>query len=470
MPCVYNARSSALKPRQVDNPAPGGARNPPGVADDKAVANDGVYGGGAPLSAQTSSSRPPASRGRSFSEAQWQQNRQEEHGSSSTTSSDEGDREADLIDGGRESDDAGSLSPMAEVEEVEDVNAMHHAAELGLELDGDVHLDHEMLLPAGNAGFDGETAAASSSHHHHHTQLYYQTASPFLILGDATVLHGPRAPHADVLSFTDDLFLDPASLLDLPSSPNGDETRGELALRRTGGGDRDRERDELLRRLSRRSSGSSPPVAHRRRLSAASTTAMLSAPFFFSSPGSPAVDASLLHAAFGEFSDRRGRRGLVDHFCNVLSHLIVFREETGNPFQQLVLPLAARSEPVLNAVYALSCAHLEYRGCTAADDDAAAPERSLLFHNRAIQGLARLIDQGHELRHHQQHVDAGGAATSGFSRNELLAAIMLLVYYEVVSSADAPTRARLDFGWRPKPKPPPHAIEQAIEHDDSMTR
>ncbi|KAL6357360.1 hypothetical protein LRP88_07519 [Fusarium phalaenopsidis] len=111
---------------------------------------------------------------------------------------------------------------------------------------------------------------------------------------------------------------------------------------------------------------------------------------------------------FSEFSDRTNRRALVDHFCNVLSHLIVFREERGNPFQQLVLPLCQDSQAVTNAVFALASAHLEYRGVT---ND----EKSVYFHNKAIQGLARLIQKG-----------------AGVNRNELLAAIMLLVYYELV--------------------------------------
>ncbi|KAK1751229.1 fungal-specific transcription factor domain-containing protein [Echria macrotheca] len=112
--------------------------------------------------------------------------------------------------------------------------------------------------------------------------------------------------------------------------------------------------------------------------------------------------------SFGEFSDRPNRRALVDHFCNVLSHLIVFREETGNPFQQLVLPLTQKCSPVMNAVYALASAHLEYRGVENT-------EKSIYFHNQAIQGLGRLIEQNNKV-----------------NRNELLAAIMLLVYYEVL--------------------------------------
>ena len=114
--------------------------------------------------------------------------------------------------------------------------------------------------------------------------------------------------------------------------------------------------------------------------------------------------------AYSEFSNQSNRRALVDHFCNVLSHLIVFREESGNPFQQLVLPLAHQSSPVLNAVYALASAHMEYRGLDPG-------EKSLVFHNRAIQDLARLIRN-----------------EDGVNKNELLAAIMLLVYYEVVRS------------------------------------
>jgi hypothetical protein len=113
--------------------------------------------------------------------------------------------------------------------------------------------------------------------------------------------------------------------------------------------------------------------------------------------------------AFKEFSERNNRRALVDHFCNVLSHLIVFREDGGNPFQQLVLPLSHSSPAVMDAIYALASAHLEFRGVENG-------EKSVYFHNQAIQGLARLIQQGCEV-----------------NRNELLAAIMLLVYYEVVS-------------------------------------
>lgn len=112
---------------------------------------------------------------------------------------------------------------------------------------------------------------------------------------------------------------------------------------------------------------------------------------------------------FQEFTEKRSRRALVDHFCNVLSHLVVFKEDTGNPFRQLVLPLSYASSPVMNAIFALSSAHLEHRGIVN-------EERSLDFHNRALRGLATLIDENQKA-----------------SREEVLGAIMLLVYYEVVS-------------------------------------
>ncbi|KAJ4408949.1 hypothetical protein N0V82_009572 [Gnomoniopsis sp. IMI 355080] len=113
--------------------------------------------------------------------------------------------------------------------------------------------------------------------------------------------------------------------------------------------------------------------------------------------------------AFSEFSGQKNRRALVAHFCDQLSHLIVFREESGNPFTDLVLPLTYKSRPVENAIYALASAHLEYRGVNN-------KEQSLHFHNEAIQGLASMIN------HKGKTAD----------KNELLAAIMLLVYYEVL--------------------------------------
>lgn len=64
----------------------------------------------------------------------------------------------------------------------------------------------------------------------------------------------------------------------------------------------------------------------------------------------------------------------------------------------------------MNAMFALSSAHMEYRGVEN-------EEKSLDFHNKALQGLAKLIQQNDQAY-----------------REEILGAIMLLVYYEVVSN------------------------------------
>lgn len=123
----------------------------------------------------------------------------------------------------------------------------------------------------------------------------------------------------------------------------------------------------------------------------------------------PFPTVELVMPAFAEFCPQTNRRALIDHFANVLSHLIVLREDEGNPFQQLVLPLSQKSPVVLNAVFALASAHMEHRGVRNS-------EKSVYFHNQAISGLSSMIAKGCDSR-----------------RNELLAAIILLVYYEVVS-------------------------------------
>lgn len=102
----------------------------------------------------------------------------------------------------------------------------------------------------------------------------------------------------------------------------------------------------------------------------------------------------------------------MHYFCNTLSHLIVLREDRGNPFQQLVLPLAYTSPAVKAAIYALASAHLVGK----ARNRLASDETSIHFHNEAIRNLATLIAKG-----------------DGVDGNELLATIMLIVYYEVVS-------------------------------------
>ncbi|KAI9814169.1 MAG: hypothetical protein M1827_003335 [Pycnora praestabilis] len=123
--------------------------------------------------------------------------------------------------------------------------------------------------------------------------------------------------------------------------------------------------------------------------------------------GSP-IDYSI--PPFMEFSDKPSRRHLMSHFCGVLSQLMVFKEDTGNPFRQLILPMAARSSPVLNAVLAISSAHLEHQGFQT-------EERALDLHSNTLQGLRRIMAEDRQA-----------------NKDEVLAVIMLLVYYEELSA------------------------------------
>ena len=142
---------------------------------------------------------------------------------------------------------------------------------------------------------------------------------------------------------------------------------------------------------------------------AAATTSMAGYPSLLGpSISVPSPRLEFRAPKFAEFSEHPVQRALVDHFCNVLSHLIVFREEDGNPFQQLVLRMAHLNSTVKDSLYALSCAHMEHRGSAGGD-------MSMKYHQRAIQGLAQMIKIG-----------------SGANQNELLATIMMLVYYEAV--------------------------------------
>ena len=116
--------------------------------------------------------------------------------------------------------------------------------------------------------------------------------------------------------------------------------------------------------------------------------------------------------AFHEFTSSEARRGLLSHFCNVLIPLIIFKEDSTNPFRSLILPMAQKSKPLLNAIYAISSAHLEHRGIQL-------EERALDLQSKSLQGLAMLI----------AHKDEG-------NRNEILAVIILLLYYEVSIECD----------------------------------
>lgn len=74
--------------------------------------------------------------------------------------------------------------------------------------------------------------------------------------------------------------------------------------------------------------------------------------------------------------------------------------------------MARKSPPLLNAIYAISSAHLEHRGLQV-------EERALDLHSKALQGLAGLI----------AHKDDG-------NRDEVLAVIILLLYYEASIPVD----------------------------------
>ncbi|OBT76846.1 hypothetical protein VF21_04732 [Pseudogymnoascus sp. 05NY08] len=132
-------------------------------------------------------------------------------------------------------------------------------------------------------------------------------------------------------------------------------------------------------------------------------------------PTTPPILLEFNVPAFMEFSEKRNRRGLVDYFYSVFSHLVVFSEDLGNPFRQLILPLAHKGSPVMNAIYALSSAHLEIRGVDT-------EEKSSYFHNEATRGLSRLINN-----------------KEGLSTEEVLCAILLLIYYEALVQQDSYT-------------------------------
>ncbi|KAI9760460.1 MAG: hypothetical protein M4579_001654 [Chaenotheca gracillima] len=122
--------------------------------------------------------------------------------------------------------------------------------------------------------------------------------------------------------------------------------------------------------------------------------------------GSP---GSFSSPVLSNFHQQENRQILVDHFCDSLVQLLVFKEEPANPFRQLILPMSRRSSAVMNAIFAVSAAHMEHRGIENV-------EKSLDFHSRTIQGLTKLIENPKS------------------NRDEALAVIMLLVYFEIVRS------------------------------------
>ena len=109
--------------------------------------------------------------------------------------------------------------------------------------------------------------------------------------------------------------------------------------------------------------------------------------------------------------------GLLDHFCNDLAPLLVFKEQN-NPFLDLLLPLTSHSQVLLSAFYAVSSAHLENLGKPV-------DQKSLDLHSKALQGLATSIGR-----------------KDSEDEDSTLAATLLLLYYEVSCSFDGSAERR----------------------------
>ncbi|KAL0939965.1 uncharacterized protein CTRU02_206575 [Colletotrichum truncatum] len=114
--------------------------------------------------------------------------------------------------------------------------------------------------------------------------------------------------------------------------------------------------------------------------------------------------------AFSDFADDSHSRKLLQYFCDTLSHLIVFVEEPNNSFQSLVVPLAYPNSPVLHAICAFTSRHLENIGI---QNDRHSSE----YQTMAAKGAFELV------RWRCQH-------------EEVLATLMLLVYYESLTSSN----------------------------------
>ncbi|TLD37978.1 hypothetical protein E2P81_ATG03653 [Venturia nashicola] len=114
--------------------------------------------------------------------------------------------------------------------------------------------------------------------------------------------------------------------------------------------------------------------------------------------------------------------------------------------------MSAHSPPLLNAILALSCAHLEYKGIFN-------EEKSLDIHTRALQEL-------------------GEAVKNNEATDETLAAIVMLIYYEVLvhrgSSSSVSRHLRGALGViqaRPQndPSPTNRFLQRALNFFDTIT-
>lgn len=117
---------------------------------------------------------------------------------------------------------------------------------------------------------------------------------------------------------------------------------------------------------------------------------------------------SISSSSFTNFSTRHNRQELLAHFCTVLSRLMVLEDRCENPFNRIILPLCQYSQLVRNTVYTLASAHLEFHGV--AND-----EKAAFFYSRSTKNLEYEIGLKDDVK-----------------RNELLAASVILIYYEAV--------------------------------------
>ncbi|KAK1515212.1 uncharacterized protein CCOS01_13405 [Colletotrichum costaricense] len=115
--------------------------------------------------------------------------------------------------------------------------------------------------------------------------------------------------------------------------------------------------------------------------------------------------------SFSNLTDCAHERKLIHHFSSVLSHLIVFTEEPDNLFQGFILPLCSDNSPVLHAMCAFAKGHLEYMGVQDS-------KHSSNYRVLAAEGVFQLVQQN-------------------CRQEEVLAATMLLVYYESLTLTGA---------------------------------
>jgi hypothetical protein len=113
-----------------------------------------------------------------------------------------------------------------------------------------------------------------------------------------------------------------------------------------------------------------------------------------------------------ESANNRYSQDFVDHFRTVFSHLPALQDQNVPLFRQSSMsPTSQASSPVQDILLAFSCFQFEEHGVQN-------EKTSLYFHNKALQGLIKLLDNLWE----------GNA-------EEILSTIMLLVYYEIVGAA-----------------------------------